>query len=223
MNTAKTFQSATLATAISLAICTPTYAVDIQLAPTVVTATRQASRGDQLLSDVTVIERDAIEQSGGESIVDLLAKQPGFQITQNGGPGTTAQLFIRGARTEQVKILVDGMPINSIDTSGSPLRFLPLSNVDRIEILRGPASALYGADAVGGVIQIFTRKGRAGIHVDAFAGFGTNGTQKVESALLYLLLLHYWGHQLQRAGKYLVFLRTAIFLLTTGQWLFFLH
>ncbi len=183
MNTAKTFQSATLATAISLAICTPTYAVDIQLAPTVVTATRQASRGDQLLSDVTVIERDAIEQSGGESIVDLLAKQPGFQITQNGGPGTTAQLFIRGARTEQVKILVDGMPINSIDTSGSPLRFLPLSNVDRIEILRGPASALYGADAVGGVIQIFTRKGRAGIHVDAFAGFGTNGTQKVESGL----------------------------------------
>jgi vitamin B12 transporter len=159
------------------------YAADSSLSEVVVTATRQPQRANELLADVSVIERDAIEQAGAGSVIDLLARQPGVQMIQNGGPGTTAQIFLRGSRTDQVKVLIDGMPINSIDTSGSPLRFIPLADVERIEILRGPASALYGADAVGGVIQIFTRRGKAGLSGEAFIGAGSYGVQKSSASI----------------------------------------
>ena len=149
----------------------------------VVTATRQATRANELLSDVTVIDREAIESSGQESIADLLARQPGIQMSSSGGPGTSTSFYVRGARPEQTKVLVDGVPLNSVDLSGSPLRFLPLANVERIEILRGPASALYGADAIGGVIQIFTRGGTQGLKADAFAGYGTHNTWQASAGL----------------------------------------
>lgn len=149
----------------------------------VVTATRQAMRTNELLSDVTVIDRSVIEASGPETISDLLAKQPGVQMSSSGGPGTTTSFYVRGARPEQTKVLLDGVPINSVDLSGSPLRFLSLADVERIEILRGPASALYGADAIGGVIQIFTRTGAPGLKADAFAGYGTYNTWQTNAGL----------------------------------------
>ena len=149
----------------------------------VVTATRQATRTSELLSDVTVIDREAIEASGQETIADLLARQPGIQMSSSGGPGTSTSFYVRGARPEQTKVLVDGVPLNSVDLSGSPLRFLPLGDVERIEILRGPASALYGADAIGGVIQIFTRTGAPGLKADAFAGYGTYNTWQANAGL----------------------------------------
>lgn len=149
----------------------------------VVTATRQAMRANELLSDVTVIDRAAIEARGQESITDLLARQPGIQMSSSGGPGTLTSFYVRGARPEQTKVLVDGVPLNSVDLSGSPLRFLPLADVERIEILRGPASALYGADAIGGVIQIFTRGGAPGLQADAFAGYGTTNTWQASAGL----------------------------------------
>jgi len=154
-----------------------------ELSEVVVTATRQATRVDEVLSDITVIDRSTIEQTGGESIIDLLAQQPGIQAMQNGGPGTNAEIFIRGSRSTQTKILVDGMPINSMDLTGSPLRFLPLADVERIEILRGPASSLYGADAIGGVIQVFTRRGSQGLRSNAYAGFGSYGTQTLSTGI----------------------------------------
>jgi vitamin B12 transporter len=160
-----------------------TYAADSSLSEVVVTATRQPQRADEVLADVSVIERDTIEQAGAGSVIDLLARQPGVQMFQNGGPGTTAQIFLRGSRTDQVKVLIDGMPINSIDISGSPLRFIPLGDVDHIEILRGPASALYGADALGGVIQIFTRRGAAGLGGEVFVGAGSYGVQKSSASI----------------------------------------
>lgn len=156
---------------------------DTELPPTVVTATRQAARVDEVLADVTVIDRKTIEQAGNESIIDLIARQPGIQSMQNGGIGTASQLYIRGSRTDQVKVLVDGIPINSIDINGSPLRFIPLADVDRIEILRGPGSALYGADAIGGVIQVFTRRSQEGLHGEAAIGAGSYGTLKRNAAI----------------------------------------
>ena len=146
------------------------------LDPVVVTAQRQPSRVSDILSDVTVIEREEIEAYAGGTIADLLAAQAGVQISSNGGPGTAASFYLRGARPDQTKVLVDGLPINSVYLSGSPLRLLPLANVERIEILRGPGSTLYGADAIGGVIQIFTHRGTPGLKVDGFVGAGIQQT-----------------------------------------------
>ena len=149
----------------------------------IVTATRQPVRANELLSDVTVIDREEIERNGQGSITELLARQPGIQTASSGGPGTSTSYYIRGARPEQTKVLVDGIPINSVDASGSPLRFMPLSDVERIEIVRGPASTLYGADAIGGVIQIFTRRGAPGLRADGFAGFGTQKTGQANAGV----------------------------------------
>ena len=164
------------------ALLLPLFAVNTQtlaqqsLDPVVVTATRTENRVSEVLADVTVIDREEIERSAGGSVIDLLARQPGVQTMQYGGIGAGASLYLRGAKPDQTKILIDGLPINSIDGSGSPLRFIPLANVERIEIVRGPASTLYGADAVGGVIQIFTRKGSPGLKFDGFAGYGSQDT-----------------------------------------------
>ncbi|MDR2690504.1 MAG: TonB-dependent receptor [Azoarcus sp.] len=153
------------------------------LDPVIVTATRQPMHASEALADVTVISREEIEKSGQDTIIDLLARQPGIQIATNGGPGTAASLYIRGANSNQSKILLDGISINSIDGSGSPLRFLPLANVERIEILRGPASTLYGADALGGVINVITRRGQSGLRFDGFAGYGSHDTQQASAGL----------------------------------------
>ncbi|MDR0736796.1 MAG: TonB-dependent receptor [Zoogloeaceae bacterium] len=147
-----------------------------------VTATRQAARASEILADMTVIDREAIEKSGQDTITELLARQSGIQVTTSGGPGTQTSFFVRGANSNQTKVLVDGIAINAAN-GDSPLRFLSLDNVERIEILRGPASALYGADAIGGVIHIITRRGQPGIAADGFIGYGSHDTQKAAAGL----------------------------------------
>lgn len=146
------------------------------MAPIVVTATRQAARVDELMADVTLIDREEIEQAGQTSIEQLLARQPGIQYTANGGPGTSSGIFIRGASSNQSIVLVDGQRFGSATTGDASWSRIPLSQVDRIEILRGPASSLYGADAIGGVIQIFTRKGSGEPRLNASTGYGTYNT-----------------------------------------------
>ncbi|MDR2637304.1 MAG: TonB-dependent receptor [Zoogloeaceae bacterium] len=162
----------------------PAQTEEDRLDPIVVTATRQPMRVSETLADVTVISREEIEKSGQETIIDLLARQPGIQISSYGGPGTATSLYMRGANSNQSKILVDGISINSTDGSGAPLRFLPLADVERIEILRGPASMLYGADALGGVINVITRRGQSGgLRVDGFVGYGSHNTQQASAGL----------------------------------------
>ena len=90
----------------------------------VVTATRQESRVAEVLADVTVIEREEIERSGQDTVTELLARQPGIQTASNGGPGTVTSFYVRGANSNQTKILIDGIAINSADLSGSPLRYI---------------------------------------------------------------------------------------------------
>ncbi len=157
--------------------CLPSVATaDSQLHAVVVTATRTEQRVQDTLADVSVIDRDQIEAAGQSTLTDLLARQPGIQVTNNGGPGTDIGFFIRGASAKQNVVLVDGMRVGSTSTGSAALQYLPLSQIDRIEILRGPASAIYGSDAMGGVIQIFTRRGEPGLQAEAFAGGGNYGT-----------------------------------------------
>ena len=173
----------TVPAAALIALCTVASAQAADEAAVIVTATRQAQRVSELMNDVTVIDREQIEQAGAGSIVDLLSRQPGIQMMQNGGQGTTSELYLRGTRTDQTKIIIDGTPINSMDLKGSPLRLIPLAEVERIEIVRGPASVLYGADAIGGVIQVFTRRGGERSGAEVVAGVGSYGARRAEGAL----------------------------------------
>ena len=147
-----------------------------QLAPVVVTAARTPQPIATLTADVTVIHEDAIAGLGTRSFAELLQGQPGVEIVQNGGPGTTSGVFLRGANRGQTLLLLDGLRISSSTVGAPTLEAIPLDQAERIEILRGPASSLYGADAIGGVIQVFTRRPAAGVSGRLSGGYGTDGS-----------------------------------------------
>lgn len=162
--------------AIACAI-TPAYAENIALydmGTIVVTATRTPTPVRELLNDITVITQEDIQRSGQTSLPELLRTQPGVEFTANGGAGTSSSVFIRGANANHTLVLIDGMRINSVTNGTTALEKIPLAQIDHIEILRGPGSALYGSEAIGGVIQIFTKTGDAkpGWHIGA--GVGTH-------------------------------------------------
>ncbi len=141
----------------------------------VVTATRTAQTAEQNLAAVTVFDRGQIEQSQATSVPELLRKVPGVSLTNNGGPGKNTSLFMRGTESDHVLVLIDGIKAGSVSSGGAALQDLPLELIERIEVVRGPRSSLYGSEAIGGVIQIFTRKGTgAGIKPFFSAGYGTH-------------------------------------------------
>lgn len=146
------------------------------LGTVVVTATRQPARTNELLSDVTVISRGQIEQAGHSTLAQLLESQPGIQVATSGGVGGTSGIYIRGANSGHTLLLVDGVRFGSSTTGQPTLEDIPLSQIERIEIVRGAASSLYGADVIGGVIQIFTRRGEGKPAFDASVGGGTYST-----------------------------------------------
>ena len=142
-----------------------------------------ASRTEQILTDAlphtTVLGRDAIEQSQVMDLPSLLSREAGFQFTQSGGMGGQATTFLRGAASLQVLVLVDGVPVTKQDTTGAvSLEHIMLDQVERIEIVRGNVSAIYGSGAVGGVIQVFTRQGQGQPTVYVNAERGSQGTQR---------------------------------------------
>ena len=139
-----------------------------------VTATRQPLRVDETVADVSVIERAAIERATGRTLSELLAQQPGLQSSSNGGLGKPSSVFVRGLEARHVLLLVDGVRLGSATVGTATFDNLPLDAIERIEIVRGPLSGLYGSDAVGGVVQIFTRRGRPGTAPNAKATVGAN-------------------------------------------------
>ncbi len=168
----------TLALAIGSTFGTPLAhaqsALDPAMAAVLVTATRSPQPAAEVLSDHVVITADEIQRSGAVSVIDLLQKQRGIEVSRNGGPGANASVFIRGADGKQNVVLVDGVRIGSSTSGAANWTALPLANIERIEIVYGPLATMYGADAIGGVVQVFTRRGAGHARVTATAGAGSD-------------------------------------------------
>ncbi|MGS1118328.1 TonB-dependent receptor domain-containing protein [Castellaniella sp. UC4442_H9] len=146
----------------------------------VVTASRRPEPLADVVGDVTVIGPERLQDAPGESIARILSQAPGVQLTTNGGPQTNTGLFIRGTSSTQSLILIDGLRINGSTFGGALLQAIDPSTIERIEILRGAASSLYGSDAMGGVVNIITRKGEQNRPVSGWVnvGGGSYGTAK---------------------------------------------
>lgn len=167
-----------LISAVALAFTTSAIAeTSIELADTVVTATRTPQPRESLVADVTVVNAETIERSGQTTLAELLQLQAGIEISNNGGAGKATNIFIRGTSSSHVLVLVDGLRSQSSTTGTTTFENIPLNQIERIEILRGPATSLYGQDAIGGVIQIFTKKGDTAPSFYANAGYGTYNTK----------------------------------------------
>jgi len=144
----------------------------------VVTATRVAMPVKDVASSVTVIDSAQMEERQNGTVVEALRAVPGLDIVQSGGKGGTVSTYIRGANSDQILVLVDGVEINEPSSPGREvdLSQIPVENIDRIEVLRGPQSTLYGADAIGGVVNIVTKQGEGPATVSATAEAGSYQT-----------------------------------------------
>ena len=147
----------------------------------VVTATRTAQTVDESLASVTVITREDIEITQAKNVQELIHGLAGIDVISNGGYGKTTSVSVRGTNTGQVLVLIDGVKVGSATLGEASLQHIPVDQIERIEIVRGPRSTLYGSEAIGGVIQIFTRKGAGKFKVSANAGYG--GYQTREGSL----------------------------------------
>lgn len=127
--------------------------------PVIVTATRTPQTADAALASVTVITRKDIERLQARSMQDLLRGVPGVSIANSGGAGKNTSVFMRGTESDHVLVLIDNIKVGSATSGTTAFENIPIDQIDRIEIVRGPRSSLYGPEAIGGVIHIFTRKG----------------------------------------------------------------
>ncbi len=149
----------------------------------IVTADRKARTIDETLAPVSIITRADIERYQATSLPEVLRRLPGISLSNSGGAGKATSVFIRGSNSSHVLVLVDGIKVGSATTGSVAFEDLPLDQVERIEVVRGPRSSLYGSEALGGVIQIFTRKGGKGFQPEISASVGSNSTQKVNANL----------------------------------------
>ncbi|HNR91289.1 MAG TPA: TonB-dependent receptor [Dokdonella sp.] len=171
------------------ALVSPVLADEANLQPeVVVTASRAPTTTSDTLADVSVITREDIDASGTHDLSDLLRLQAGVDIARTGGPGSQTSLFLRGTNNNHVLVLVDGVRVAALGTGAFTWETLPLDTVERIEIVRGPRASYWGSDAIGGVVQIFTRK-LGGPRVAL--GFGTYGDRSGSVG---------YGHRTERGG-----------------------
>ena len=174
--TFRTFFSRWLSTLGLLAAAFTSAAADGPNADLLVTATRTPTPEDDVLVSTITITRADIERSLAGDVADLLRFHAGLDIGRNGGPGQPTSLFLRGTDSNHTVVLVDGVRINPGTIGGAPLENIAPESIERIEIVKGPRSALYGPDAIGGVVNILTR-GAQTDGIDASAGFGRYNTR----------------------------------------------
>lgn len=150
------------------------------LDPVVVTATRTPTRAEQTLASVSVVERAEIERRQLRSVPDALRGLPGVTVSTSGG---VASVFLRGTDSDSVLVLVDGVKVGSATLGTSPWADLPIQQIERIEVVRGPRSSLYGSKAIGGVIQIFTRRGGGDLAPRFTLSAGTYDTASISGGI----------------------------------------
>ena len=132
-------------------------------------------RADESLSSVIVIDRDQIERSLAADVAELLRFHAGLELGRNGGPGQTTSLFMRGTESNHALVMIDGVEINPGTMGGAALQNISPRLIERIEIVKGPRSSLYGSEAIGGVVNIITRNTEG---IEARAGGGRYETRE---------------------------------------------
>ena len=156
---------------------------DAQLDPVVVTASRSEQSLEKTLAAVTVIDREDIDRLEPDSLPELLHRIPGVSISNNGGFGKESSLFLRGAEADQTLVLIDGVRVASATAGKAALQDIPVDQIERIEVVRGPYSSLYGSDAIGGVIQIFTRRPKGETTINGRLAVGSYDTRRASAGI----------------------------------------
>ncbi|OZG74981.1 TonB-dependent vitamin B12 receptor [Hahella sp. CCB-MM4] len=151
--------------------------------PVVVTATRTAQTANESISTVRVLTREEILQRQARSLQDLLKGEAGLHFVNNGGRGQNTSLFMRGTNSDHILVLVDGVKVGSATSGSVPFQDFPIDQIERIEIVRGPRSSLYGSEAIGGVIQIFTRRGGGDLKPTISVTAGSHDTYEASAGL----------------------------------------
>lgn len=147
----------------------------------VVTGTRTEVAIEDSLVPAQVIDRQEIERTQARSLPELLKGRAGINLTNQGGPGKLTSMFLRGAESDHVLVLIDGIRVGSATAGTTMFQDLPVDQIERIEIIRGPRSSLYGSEAIGGVIQIFTRKGGDGFSPHLRIGAGSHNLREASA------------------------------------------
>ncbi len=144
----------------------------------VVTAIRMPQALNKTIADTTVLNEQEIRDSGAPDVSTLVRSLAGVEVAQSGGLGAQSGTYLRGSNSNQVLVLIDGVRVNSATAGPTALEHIMLDNIERIEVVRGNVSSLYGSEAIGGVIQLFTKHGSGAPSFTASAGGGTHGNQR---------------------------------------------
>ena len=148
-----------------------------------ITASRFAETADETLAPVTVITRKDIEEKQAATVEEVLRAVPGITLSNSGGAGKLTSLFLRGTESNHVLVLIDGVKVGNATSGTTPFEHLPLDQIEKIEVVRGPRSSLYGSEAIGGVIQIFTRRGQGEARPAFSVGAGSHNTRRFNTGV----------------------------------------
>ncbi len=174
---------AVLALVASITFYSPVYAETTTDGTIVVTASRTPQALSDTLAPVIVISGDELRRSATFDLAEALRFQAGLEIGRNGGPGQASSLFLRGTNSNHTQVLIDGVRVNPGTLGGAALHNIRPEDIERVEIVKGPRSSLYGTEAIGGVINIITRRPEGRFGADASAGFGSFATRSLSGAI----------------------------------------
>jgi len=149
----------------------------------VVTPTRAPQKLSATLAATTVLTRGDIEASGALDLPTLLQGLPGVEISQTGGFGSQTAIRLRGGESDHTLVLVDGLRVNSVSAGTTSIEHLAIDDIERIEIVRGNVSSVYGSEAIGGVVRIFTRQGRGEVRPRLNLGLGTDDFRNISAGI----------------------------------------